>query len=92
MIAVLVLGHIETLDSAVVAARGDHRYFALERHERFKDAGLATDVAPSRRRIGAVLDRGMAFAVIAEAARFQDGGTSDLLDRRRKAEGSATSA
>ena len=46
MIAVLVLGHVETFDRAVVAARGDDRNFALERHESFKDAGLAADLAP----------------------------------------------
>ena len=89
MIAVLVLGDVETFDRAVMRARRDHRDFALERHEGFEDAGLAADVAPGRRRIGAVLDRGLALAVIAEAARLQDRRPADALDRGRERLGRA---
>ena len=70
-------------------ARRDHRDLALERHEGFEDAGLAADVAPGRRRIGAVLDRGLALAVIAEAARLQNRRPADALDRRRERRGRA---
>src|SRR5580700_10755429 len=45
MIAVLVLGDVETFHGAVVRARRHDRDFALERHEGFEDAGLAADVA-----------------------------------------------
>src|SRR5580704_9356112 len=71
VIAVLVLGHIKTFNPAVPATRRDDRNLALERHEGFQDAGLAADVAPRGLRIAAIADRDLAFAVVAEAARFQ---------------------
>ena len=89
VIAVLVLGDVETFHRAVVGARRHHRDLALERHEGFEDAGLAADVAPGRHRIGAVLDGGVALAVIAEAARFQDRGPADAFDRSRERLGRA---
>ena len=87
VIAVLVLGDIEAFDLAVLATRGDDRHFPLERHEGFEDAGLAADLAPGGLRIGAVADRRLAFAVIAEAARFQHRRPSNPLDHRRELAG-----
>ncbi len=84
MILVFVLGNIEAFDQAVVAARGDDRDFAFERHERFEDTGLAADVAPCGFRIAAVLDRRLAFAVVAVTARLQHRRFADALDRCRQ--------
>ena len=85
MIAVFILGDVETFDGAVVPTRGDDGHLPLERHEGFEDAGLAADLAPRRRRIGAVFDGGVALAVVAEAARFQDRRLADPLQRRGQA-------
>ena len=84
MVAVLVLGDVEAFDGAVVAARRDHRHLALERHERFEDAGLAADLAPGGSRIAAVADGRLAFAVIAEAAGLEHRGPADPLERGGK--------
>ena len=48
VVAVLVLGHVEAFDAAVMAARGDHRDLALEPNERLDDRGLTADRAPGR--------------------------------------------
>ena len=78
----LVLGHVITFDRAVLPARGDDGDFALERHEGLENAGLAADFAPYRFGIAAVLDGGLALAVIAEAPRLQHRRPPDPLDRR----------
>ena len=80
----LVLRHVETYDFAVVAARRDDRDFARERHESFENAGPRADLAPGRIGIAAVLDRRLAFAVVAEAPGLEHGRAADALDRRRQ--------
>ena len=91
MVAVLVLGHVETCDGAIVGARGNNRNFALERHEGFENAGLAADLAPGGCGIAAVSDRRLALAVVTEAARLQNGRPADPLDRRGKLGGRSDS-
>src|SRR5271168_1548575 len=81
MIAMLVLGYVETFDGAVRSARGNDRDFACKRHESFEDAGLAADVAPCRLRIAGGADRRLAFAVIAIAARLEHGRPADPIER-----------
>src|SRR5690348_306658 len=56
MVAMLVLGDVETFDDAGLAARRDNRNLALERYERFEDAGLSAGLAPSRLGNGAIFD------------------------------------
>ena len=71
VVAVLVLGHLEAFDFAVVAARGDHRHLALERDEAFQDARHAAQRPPRRVGVGSTHDLGLALAVVAERARLQ---------------------
>src|ERR1700677_1617016 len=84
MIAVLVLGDVETRDGSIVATRGDDGNFALERHKGLENTRLAADLAPGGLRIAAVPDRRLTLAVIAVAARLEHRRPAALRDRRRK--------
>ena len=66
---------------AVLPARRDHRHFARKRDEPFKDRVLSAHGLISGRDIAGGLDAGLALAIIAEAAGFQDGGHADLRQR-----------
>ena len=88
VVAVLVLGHLETFDLAVAAARGDDRDLALEIDEAFEDAGRVLQRAPGGDRIAAFRDLGLALAVIAKPAGLQHGrqaGQRDAVGQLRRA-------
>ena len=72
-----VLAGFETGDLARWRARSDDADFAFEGDVAFKDRVRAIHGSKRRRRIVAVADAGLAFAVVAEAACFQDGGHAD---------------
>ena len=85
MVAVLVLGDVETLDLAVAAARRDHRHLALEIDETFEDAGRVVQGSPRRGRVAAFCDLGLALAVVAELPRLQHRRQADCLRPPRQA-------
>ena len=80
----LVLGHVETFDPAVMAARGHHGDLALERNERLDDRGLAADRAPGRGGIVALAQRRLALAVIAEPPGLEHRRSPHRGERLRK--------
>ena len=90
VVAMLVLGDVEALDGAVEAARGNDRDLARERHERFEDAGLSAERAPSGLGGSSSPIDGLALAVIAEAACLQHGGTPELRRAPRPISGADT--
>src|SRR5262245_23342570 len=81
MVAVFVLGDVETFDLAAARARGDHRDLAFERDEGFEDCRLAADIAPGGLEIGAVADGRLALAVVAEAPRLQHRRPAEAIER-----------
>src|SRR5262245_46282752 len=81
MIAVLVLGRIETHDLPVCAARSYDRNLALELDEGFKNRRLRADCAEGRGGLARVPDHGLTLAVVAEAPRLEHGGLAESRKR-----------
>ena len=82
VIAVFVFGDVEAFDLTVLPAGGDDGNLALERHEAFENRGAGGKIVPDLRQIVAVADNALAFAVIAESPRLDNGGQADFCDGR----------
>ena len=80
-VAVDVGGGIPEQYLPIFAAHGEDREFLLEGDEPFQDRRHAADRRPGAAQILGREDARLALAVIAEAARLQDGGGADRLDR-----------
>src|ERR1700730_4247863 len=83
MIAMLVLGRVETFDPAIRAARRYDRDLALEGHECLEDRRLGTACLESCGCLAALPDHGLALAVISETPGLEHGGLADLLESGR---------
>src|SRR6516225_5773968 len=81
MVAMLVLGELEGREAPVGRAGRHHRHLALEGNEAFEDRRRLADRVPGCREIAASIDPHLAFAVIAEASRLEDGAWPDLGGR-----------
>ena len=79
-VAVEVFGERIEGELADAAARGDEGDFGVERDHAFEDAGDVVDGGPG---FGGLIGGGeaeLAFAVVAEAAGFEDAGEADFAD------------
>ena len=77
----LVLAEVVSHDLAFQAARRDHRDFALEGDEAFKDHRRRAQRAVNRGDVRAFADQRLALAVVAEPPGLEDRGTAEFGDR-----------
>src|SRR3954470_1638177 len=73
-----VLGHVKALHGPVAPPRCHDRHLALKGNESFKNCGLRAELPPHCLVIAAIPDDGLALAVVAEAARLEDGGSPEF--------------
>jgi hypothetical protein len=91
VVLVDVLADIVSGEAAIEPARADHRDFLGEGHHAFEDRRNATERAEGDRKVGALLDLCLAFAVVAEAPGLEDRRASELCDGPGKMAGSVDS-
>src|SRR5215211_7926463 len=76
-----VLRHVEADDSAIGAARDNHRKLFREANEGLQDGRARTDGGPSGSESRLFMDRRLSLAIITEAAGLQNAGIADITSR-----------